>query len=123
MNELCTRIQKEQNYANFSAMLREMSELIERKEQRRFPNQPRLVWTRNKPWTSMSATANKILPSIGPKPKVEIAIAAADDLFREIRIENQFTGVDGKPVALTTGARLTVTLEAEISGTVQTEST
>lgn len=67
----------------------------------------------------MPATANKILPSVpGPRPRIEISIAAADDLFREIRIENQFTGVDGKPVALTTGARLTITLEAEI-GTVQ----
>lgn len=67
----------------------------------------------------MPATANKILPSIdGPKQKVEISIPAADDLFREIRIGNQFIGVDGKPVALTTGARLTVTLEAEISGAV-----
>lgn len=119
MNELCSRIQEEQDYETFSAMLHEMSALIERKEQRRFPNQPKVVWTRNKPWTTMSATANKILPSIhGPKPRIEISIAAADDLFREIRIENQFTGVDGKPVALTTGARLTVTLEAEISGTV-----
>lgn len=119
MNELCTRIQEERDYKNFSAMLHEMSELIERKEQRRFPNQPKVAWTRNKPWTSMPATANKILSSIGgPKPKVEICISAADDLFREIRIENQFIGVDGKPVALTTGARLTVTVEAEISGTV-----
>ncbi len=67
----------------------------------------------------MAATANKILPSIdGPKRKVEISIPQADDLFREIRIENQLIGGDGKPVALTTGARLTLTLEAEISVTV-----
>ena len=119
MNELCAGIQEEKDYENFSAMLHEMSQLIERKEQRRFPNQPKVVWTRNKPWTSMPATANKILSSIdGPKRKVEISIPAADDLFREIRIENQLIGVDGKPLALTTGARLTVTLEAEISGTV-----
>lgn len=119
MSELCTRIQEEQNYENFSATLHEMSELIERKERRRFPDQPKLVWTRNRPWTSLPATANKILPSIGsPISRVEISIAAADDLFREIRIENQLTGVDGKPVVLTTGARLTVTLEAETGDTV-----
>jgi chromatin segregation and condensation protein Rec8/ScpA/Scc1 (kleisin family) len=119
MNELCARIQEERDYKNFSALLHEMSELIERKEQRRFPDQPKVVWARNKPWISMPATAIKILSAIGrPKPKVEVSIAGADDLFREIRIENQFTGMDGKPVALTTGARWTVTLEAEMSGTV-----
>lgn len=120
MNEVCARIQEVQDYENFSAMLREMSELIERKEQRRFPNQPKVGWTRNKPWTSMHAIANKIFPSIdGPKRRVEISIPAADDLFREIRIDNQLMGVDGRPVALITGARLTVTLEAEINGTVR----
>jgi hypothetical protein len=119
MNELCAGIQEEKDYETFSAMLHEMSELIERKEQRRFPNQPKVVWARNKPWTSMPATANRILSSIdGPKRKVEISVPAADDLFREIRIENKLMGLDGKPVALTTGARLMVTLEAEISGTV-----
>ena len=67
----------------------------------------------------MPATANKMPYSIdGSKGKVEISIPAADVLFREIRIENQ-TGVDGKLVALTTVARLTLTLEAEIGGTVQ----
>jgi DNA repair exonuclease SbcCD nuclease subunit len=44
--------------------------------------------------------------------KVEIAISEADDLFREIRIENKLTGVDGQPVALTTGAQLDITFEA-----------
>lgn len=66
----------------------------------------------------MPATAKKILSSIGgPKPRVEVSIPAADDLYREIRIENQLIGLDGKPIALTAGARLTLTLEAEISGT------
>jgi len=120
MNELCAGIQQEKDYENFAAMLHEMSELIERKEQRRFPNQPKVVWARNKPWTSVPATANKILSSIdGPKRKVEISVPAADDLFREIRIENKLMGLDGKPVTLTAGARLMITLEAEISGTVR----
>jgi hypothetical protein len=119
MSELCAGIQEEKDYEKFSAMLHEMSELIERKEQRRFPNQPKVVWARNKPWTSMPATAKKVLSSIdGPKRKVEISVPTADDLFREIRIENKLMGVDGKPVAITAGARLMITLEAEISGTV-----
>ena len=119
MNELCACIQEEKDYERFSAMLHEMSELIERKEQRRFPNQPKVIWARNKPWIALPARANKVLSAIdGPKPRVEISIPAADDLYREIRVENQFIGLDGKPVALATGARLTVTLEAEISGTL-----
>jgi hypothetical protein len=34
-------------------------------------------------------------------------------LYREIRIENKFAGVDGGPVALMAGAQLNVTFEAE----------
>src|SRR5215472_11341852 len=114
MNELCAGIQEEMNYERFAAMLHEMSELIARKEERRFPHQPKIVWARNKPWTRMSAFAKKLLPSLdGPNRKVEIAIPAADDLFREIRIENQLTGVDGKPVSLAQSTQLTLTLEVE----------
>jgi hypothetical protein len=114
MNELCAAIQEERNYERFAAVLHEMSELIARKEQRRFPDQPKIVWARNKPWTSMSASAKKLLPSVGdPKGRVEISIPQADDLFREIRIANQLTSVDGQPVALAAGAHLTLTLEAE----------
>jgi hypothetical protein len=112
MNELCAAIQEERNYERFSAMLHEMSELIARKEKRRFPDHPKIVWARNKPWTSMSASANKLLSN----RTVEIAIPAAEDLFREIRIDNQFTGVNGKPVAIIAGAQLTLTLEAEQLG-------
>src|SRR5579864_5552273 len=119
MNELCAGIQQAKDYEQFAAMLRELSELIERKEQRRFPDQPKVVWARNKPWTTMPARVKKILSSIdGPRRKVEISVPAADDLFREIRIENKLMGLDGKPVALTAGAQLMITLEAEISGTV-----
>ena len=123
MDELCLGIQEEKEYGQFAAMLRELSTLIERKEQRRFPQEPKVAWTRNKPWTSMPAQAIKLLPSIdGPNRRVEISVSAADDLFREIRIENKLIGVDGKSVSLKSGAQLTMTLEAESSGTVPTPS-
>jgi hypothetical protein len=119
MNELCLGIQEEKDYGKFATMLHEMTELIERKEQRRFPQEPKVVWIPNKPSVRMPARANRLLSSIdGPNKKVEITIPAADDLFREIRIENRLLGLDGLPVSLASGAELTITVEAEISGTV-----
>lgn len=114
MDQLSIAIQRENDYENFAAMLHEMSELIARKEQRRFPQQPKIVWARNKPWVSMPAIATKTFPDVDdPKGKVEMSIPAADNLFRELRISNQFTDVGGKPVSVCAGARLQLTLEAE----------
>jgi hypothetical protein len=57
---------------------------------------------------------NKLVKPVADQPeKVEISITGADDLFREIRIENKFTGADGGPVALTNGTHVDVTFEAE----------
>src|SRR5436305_7559013 len=89
MNELCAAIQEEKDYGNFAGMLREMSELISRKEQRRFKDHPALVWNRNRPFKTVEATVNKIVPTgVARHPeKVEISITPADYLFREVRIE------------------------------------
>ena len=115
MNSLSVGIQEETDYNKFAAMLHEMSELIARKEQRRFEHHPKLIWQRNSPWKTVPAVVTKIVkPAFEGQPaKVEISITHADDLFREIRIENNFTDVDGGPVALTNGACLDVTFEAE----------
>lgn len=118
MNTLCLGIQEEKDYNKFAAMLHEMSELIARKERRRFQQYPRLTGQRNKPWKTVSAVVQKtVKPIFDDQPeKLEIAIPAADYLFREIRIENKFTDVDGGPVSIATGAELTVTFEAETTG-------
>ena len=115
MNRLCVGIQEETNHNKFAALLREMSELIARKEQRRFEHHQKLAWRRNTPWKTVTAVVTKVVnPAFEGQPaKVEISISQADELFREIRIENNFTDVDGGPVALTNGARLDVTFEAE----------
>jgi hypothetical protein len=42
-------------------MLHEMSELIARKEQRRFEHHPKLVWQRNGPWKTVPAVVTKIV--------------------------------------------------------------
>jgi hypothetical protein len=115
MNSLCRGIQEEMDYNKSAAMLHEMNELIARKERRRFQKYPKVTWQRNKPWTTVSAVVQKTVKAVlaGEPDKVQIAIAEGDDLFREIRIENKFTDVDGVSVPLETGAELTVTLEAE----------
>jgi hypothetical protein len=117
MDRLCVGIQEETDYNKFVVLLHEMSELIARKEQRRFEHHPKLVWQRNAPWKTVPAVVTKIVAFAGQPAKVEISIGQADDLFREIRIENNFTGADGGPVALTNGARLDVTFEAETQKT------
>jgi hypothetical protein len=115
MNSLSVGIQEETDYNKFAAMLHEMSELIARKEQRRFEHHPKLVWQRNAPWKTVPAVVTKIVkPAFEGQPaKGEISIRQADDPFREIRIENNFADVDGGAVALTNGARLDLTFEAE----------
>src|SRR3954451_8222736 len=107
MNTLCIGIQEETDYKKFVAMLHEMSELIALKERRRFHQFPALVWQRNKPWKTVPAKVNKVVKRYGSgEPiRVEIAIAEAEDLFREIRIENRFMDVDGTPMSLQNGHR------------------
>jgi hypothetical protein len=43
----------------------------------------------------------------------------AEDLFREIRIENAFTDADGQTVALKDGAHVDVSFEADAQDTVR----
>jgi hypothetical protein len=114
MNSLCSSIQEEKDYDTFAKLLHELSDLIALKEQRRFTQHPKLVWQRNKPWKTVTARVNKLVTTGFAEPeKIEILIPGADDLFREIRIENKFTDVDGGSVALKSGAHVDVTFEAE----------
>lgn len=113
MNKLCAEIQDEKDYEKFATLVHEISELIGRKKKRRFSQQPEVVWVRNKPWISMGARVHKLVPSVeGPNRKMEISIPAADDLFRELRIENRLFGIDGTPVSVVAGTELSVTIEA-----------
>lgn len=70
---------------------------------------------------TVPAVVQKIVKSVYQDrvEKLEISIPEADDLFREIRIENTLTDADGQPVALKTGAQLDVTFEAEAKDTVK----
>ena len=120
MNVLCSEIQQEKNYDNFAAQIHELSQLISRKEQRRFRDRPQLVWYRNRPWKTVAAVVHKIVKTgIARQPeKAEISITAADYLFREVRIENALTAPSGELVALKPGAHVDVTFEADPADTV-----
>ena len=65
--------------------------------------------------TMRPATVQKIIrPTVPGEPeKAEIAVEGADDLYREIRIENKLIRDDGKEVALKRGAQVDVIIEAD----------
>jgi hypothetical protein len=74
------------------------------------------VSTRTRPWKTVTAVVSKLLtPAYPTQPeRVEISIPEADDLFREIRIANDFSSPDGEVVGLQAGTQLEITFEADI---------
>jgi uncharacterized protein YfaS (alpha-2-macroglobulin family) len=74
-----------------------------------------------RPAVTMDAKVQKIIKSPDPRiaDKAEIGIAGADELYREIRIENTLTDEKGKEVELKQGAHVDVTVEAEPSETTR----
>jgi uncharacterized protein YfaS (alpha-2-macroglobulin family) len=73
----------------------------------------------DKPSTTLPATVEKIIKSPSPSEpeKAQIAVEGADDLYRELRIENTLTDEDGKKVSLKPGAEVEVTVEADPEAT------
>ena len=63
---------------------------------------------------TLPGTVEKIIKPIHPSEpeKAQISVDGADDLYREIRIENALSGEDGKVVHLKKGAQVDVTVEA-----------
>jgi hypothetical protein len=70
--------------------------------------------------TTRPGTVQRIIQSeyLGQPEKAEIAVHGADDLYKEIRIENAFKDDDGEEVRLKKGARVEVTIEADPDETV-----
>jgi len=115
MNALCAEIQQEKDYDKFEQLTQQLTQLISRKEQR-FPEHKFLLPTlTNKGWKLMPAVVNKVLKPRSPfgTEKVEISIPDADDLFREIRVENLLIDAKGNMLALQPGTQLDVRLEAD----------
>jgi hypothetical protein len=68
-----------------------------------------------KPSVTLPGKVEKIIPGVVPAmpDKAQIAVEGADDLYKEIRVENTLQDENGKPVALKKGAEVEVTIEAE----------
>jgi hypothetical protein len=68
---------------------------------------------------TLPGTVEKVIkpPHKGVPEKAEIAVDGADDLYREIRIENKLTDQDGNEVKLKEGTQVEVTVEADSAAT------
>jgi hypothetical protein len=72
-----------------------------------------------KPSTTLPGVVEKVIKSPFPSvpEKAQIAVEGADDLYREIRIENILMDDKGEEVSLKPGAQVEVTVEAEPEAT------
>jgi len=77
-----------------------------------------------KPSVTLPGTVEKIIPSPHPSEpeKAQISVEGADDLYRELRVENALQDENGNQVALKAGAQVDVTIEADVSATKPKES-
>ena len=73
----------------------------------------------DKPSVSLPGTVEKIIksPHRDVPEKAEIAVHGADELYKEIRIENTLTDESGNEVKLKEGVTVDVTVEAEPAAT------
>jgi hypothetical protein len=68
----------------------------------------------------LQGTVQKVIkPSLAQPEKAQIVIPEADDLYREIRIENQVTDDKGEKARLKPGAEVDVIVEADSSATLK----
>lgn len=73
----------------------------------------------DKPAVTLPGTVEKIIKPISPDvpEKAQIAVEGAEDLYKEIRIDNVLEDEKGKKVKLKQGAEVEVTVEAERKAT------
>ena len=74
-----------------------------------------------KPSTTLPGTVQKIIKTPNPKApeQVEIVVENAEELYREIRVENTLVNEKGEEVSLKPGASVEVTIEANEKETVK----
>ena len=68
---------------------------------------------------TLPGTVEKIISPVVPglPEKAQISVEGADDLYREIRVENTLQDSAGNTVALKKGSQVEVTIEAEPKAT------
>jgi len=65
-------------------------------------------------------TMNKVIkPFFGGPEKAQIDVHEAEDLYREIRVENALDGENGDKAKLREGAAVDVIIEADIDATAE----
>ncbi len=64
---------------------------------------------------TLPGTVEKLIKPLHPSQpeKVQIAVEGADDLYREIRIDNALQDQNGETVALKQGVQVEVTVDAK----------
>jgi hypothetical protein len=64
---------------------------------------------------TLPGTVEKIIPAMVPSEpeKAQIAVHGAEELYREIRVENTLQDGAGNPVSLKKGAEVEVTIAAD----------
>ena len=69
---------------------------------------------RNNATVTLPGTVEKIIPPVVPSDteKAQISVDGAEELYREIRVENTLQDESGKKVKLKEGAEVAVTIEA-----------
>lgn len=74
----------------------------------------------DKPSVTLPGTVERIIKPAHPAgvEKAQISVEGADDLYREIRIENTLEDEEGHRVRLKEGAPVDVTVEADSKATV-----
>jgi hypothetical protein len=76
---------------------------------------------KDKPSTTLPGTVEKIIKPIlpGEAEKAQIDVEGAEELYREIRVDNTLTDEKGEEVAIKEGARVEVTIEADKKDTIK----
>jgi hypothetical protein len=73
--------------------------------------------------TTKRGKVRKLIPPLFGQPeKAEIVVHDADDLFREVRIENKLEDAEGNKVKLKQNAEVDVTVEADEKDTTPTSA-
>lgn len=73
----------------------------------------------DKAQVTLPGVVEKVIPPPHPSEpeKAQVAVEGAEDLYREIRVENTLRDADGKPVKLKEGAEVEVTIAADPDAT------